>query len=383
MIEKFFNEGNIHVKKENPVEESFLNKKIIFSEYPLLIYWELTRACDLVCKHCRANSIKNPEPNELNTNQIFKIIDDIRENFSKNTTIVFTGGDPLKRNDLFEIIDYTRKKGVRFALAPSATNLITYKIIEKLKESGVESISLSLDSHNPDIHDKIRGVEKTFQRTVELANIINSLNINLQINTLIYKENYNDLERMYEFLEKNIKPHRWSLFLLIKTGRGTELEEPTASEVEKFNNRLYKIHKNSSFLIKTTELHHYRRTFIKRMINEGKSIEEIKKTSIYRGAGIRDGNGIIFISSKGFVYPSGFLPLIVGNLKKNILSDIYKNSSLLKKLRDPDNFEGKCGYCEFRYICGGSRARAFAKTKNPFSSEPLCLYKPQVFNKFY
>ncbi|MGC8814983.1 MAG: SPASM domain-containing protein [bacterium] len=180
-------------------------------------------------------------------------------------------------------------------------------------------------------------------------------------------------------MEKEIMPHRWSLFLLVKTGRGYFLQEPSKEEVEIFNNRLYKIHKNSPFIIKTTELHHYRRTFIKRMLNEGKTIEDIKRTSIFRGRGIRDGNGIIFISSKGSVYPSGFLPIVVGNLKKSRLSEIYKKSEILNKLRDPDNYEGKCRDCEFRYICGGSRARAFSTFKNYLASEPLCNYFPKDY----
>lgn len=356
-----------------------LNNKIIYKEYPLLIYWELTRACDLVCKHCRANSIKELEKDELPTNKIFEIINDIKENFSPQTVIVFTGGDPFKRNDLWDIIEYTHNKGVKFALAPSATPLFTYKHIEKLKQFKVESISLSLDSYDPKIHDEIRGKEKTFNLTIELAKAIKTYNINLQINTLIFKQTINDLEKMYEFLESEIKPHRWSLFLLVKTGRGENLQEPSKEEVEIFNNKLYKIHKNSSFAIKTTELHHYRRTFIKRMLNEGKTWEDIKKTTIFKGSGIRDGNGIIFISSKGLVFPSGFLPIIIGNLKKTKLSEIYKKSEILEKLRDPDNYIGKCGYCEFRYICGGSRARAFASYKNYLASEPLCNYIPKAY----
>ncbi len=356
---------------------SILNEKIIYKDYPLLIYWELTRACDLVCKHCRADSIKTPEPQELKTYEIFQIIEDIKTNFSNNSIIVFTGGDPFKRNDLFDIIEYTSKKGVKFALAPSATPLVKTQHIEKLKTLNIESISLSLDSYDPKLHDEIRGKEKTFHKTLELSEIIKSYNINLQINTLIFKQNINDLEKIYEFLETKIKPHRWSLFLLVKTGRGISLQEPTKEEIEIFNNRLYKLHKNSPFIIKTTELHHYRRTFIKRMLNEGKTFEDIKKTTIFKGRGIRDGNGIIFISSKGLVYPSGFLPIVVGNLKKNKLSEIYKNNEILIKLRDPDNYEGKCRYCEFRYICGGSRARAYFTFKNYLASEPLCAYLPK------
>ncbi|MFN3995237.1 MAG: TIGR04053 family radical SAM/SPASM domain-containing protein [bacterium] len=360
----------------NMTYNELLNKKILYNDYPLLIYWELTRACDLACKHCRANSIKFTEKEELSTQEVFAVIDDIKQNFSNKSVIVFTGGDPLKREDLWQIIEYTFSQGVRFALAPSVTPLLTPKVIEKLKKYNVESIALSLDSYLPEKHDYIRQVEKTFHRTVEMAKIINSYGINLQINTLIYKESINELENFYEFLSEKIKPYRWSLFLLIRTGRGYFLEEPSASEVEKFNNRLYKIHKNANFIIKTTELHHYRRTFIKKLINEGKKVSEIVNTSIYRGAGIRDGNGIIFISSYGKVYPSGFLPVVVGNLREKKLSDIYKNSEILKKIRDADNFKGKCGVCEFRYICGGSRSRAFSRYGDYLEEEPLCLYKP-------
>lgn len=353
-------------------------KKIIYSDYPFLIYWELTRACDLVCKHCRADSIRFPENNELSTEKIFRVIDDIKENFSSRSIIVLTGGDPIKRQDLWQIVEYINSKGLRFALAPSATPLLTESVIEKLRKYNIESISLSLDSYDPFKHDHIRGVEKTFHRTIQLAKIINSYDIKLQINTLIYKDNIDELEKIYDFLEKNIKPYRWSLFLLIKTGRGYFLQEPSSIEVEKFNNRLYRIHKNSSFIIKTTELHHYRRTFIKNLLNEGKSIDEIKNTTIFKGAGIRDGNGIIFISSKGYVYPSGFLPIIVGNLRKDKLSYIYRNSEILIKLRDPDNFKGKCGICEFKYICGGSRSRAFSRYNDYLAEEPLCIYKPKL-----
>lgn len=358
------------------IYNELFNKKIVYDEYPLLIYWELTKACDLACKHCRANSIKFPEKEELSTKEIFAVIDDIKNNFSNKSVIVFTGGDPLKRKDLWEIIEYTFNQGVRFALAPSATNLLNSNVIEKLKKYNVESIALSLDSYIPEKHDQIRQVEKTFYKTIELAEIINSYNINLQINTLIYKENIDELENFYEFLNQKIKPYRWSLFLLVKTGRGYFLDEPSPIEIENLNNRLYKIHKNASFIIKTTELHNYRRTFIKKLINEGKSVDEIVKTTIYKGAGIRDGNGIIFISSHGKVYPSGFLPVVVGNLKEKKLSDIYRNSEILKKIRNADNFKGKCGKCEFRYICGGSRSRAFSRYGDYLEEEPLCLYKP-------
>jgi len=249
-------------------------------------------------------------------------------------------------------------------------------VVAKLKAHGVHSMSLSLDGSCPERHDDFRGVPGCFDSTLAAARTIRSEGIPLQINTLVTSETLDDLPAIHELL-CGVDIERWSLFFLVQVGRGESLSPITAEESEQLFNWLYGRLSTSPFVIKTTEAMHYRRVALQRMKAAGIAPREIQRTPIGRGFGIRDGNGIMFISQLGEVYPSGFLPLVAGSIRDKSPAEIYRESDLFCDLRDPSRYAGKCGYCEFNAICGGSRARAFAATGDPLASDPLCVYQPQ------
>ncbi len=348
----------------------------IFKEKPMLIYWEITQACDLACKHCRAEAIPNRHPLELTFDEAVNIVDEITKFGRPYPHIVLTGGDIMHRPDIFDIIAYIKRKGLNVSVSPSATKRLDYEAIKEFKRLGVHSISLSLDGSDSTKHDEFRGVSGCFEWTIKaMENTIN-VGIPLQINTLVSAETFEDIPNIYDML-RNFPILRWSVFFLVETGRGKNLKSITPSQAEYLLNRLYEWMKEAEFAIKTTECMHFRRVVYSRMVSEGYKHGEILRSPGGRGFGIRDGNGIMFISHIGEVYPSGFLPISAGNVRGKSPVHIYRESRLFNDLRDPDKFKGKCGRCEFRYICGGSRARAFASTGNPLESDPLCPYIPK------
>jgi radical SAM protein len=289
--------------------------------------------------------------------------------------LVLTGGDPLKRPDLFELIARARHLGLGVSLAPSGTALLTQGEIQRMAASGVQSISLSLDGSTPERHDAFRGVPGCFATTLRAARWIREAGMPLQINTLVTADTLDDLTALYDrMLEMGIV--RWSLFFLIATGRGRALREIEPAESETLFHRLYDLSKSSPFAIKTTEATHYRRVALVRMRNEGIPDAAIARTPVGRGFGVRDGNGILFVSHTGDVYPSGFLPLRAGNVRAASIVDIYRHGELFTALRDVGRLVGKCGICPFREVCGGSRARAYAWTGDILASDPLCPYRP-------
>jgi radical SAM protein len=293
--------------------------------------------------------------------------------------VVLTGGDPLQRTDLFEMIRYARELGIGVSITPSATPRLTREAVFALRDAGIDSIALSLDGSTVEKHDAIRQVPGTYDRTLEAARWAAEAGLPLQINTLLAEETADDLPAIYELLH-GFPVMRWSLFFLISVGRGKQLNEVGPQQGEEIMNWVHDLAQIAPFQIKTTEAPSYRRISKKRMEEAGMTPEQMRRTSVHAGYGIRDGNGIVFVSHIGQVYPSGFLPLQAGNVRKNNLVEIYRNSPVMQSVRDVQNFEGKCGRCEFRKICGGSRARAFAHTGNAAGSDPLCPYEPPAKN---
>lgn len=351
-------------------------QKYIFNERPLMVYWELTRSCELACKHCRAESIKDRHPLELSTRECREVIDDFK-NFGKPYPhLVLTGGDPLKRPDFYEIIRYARASGFPVSVAPSGTYNITEEVIRKFKELGILGMSLSLDGSTPEKHDTFRKVPGCFQWTIDAAKLANKYDLPLQINTLVCKETKSDLANIYELIRR-INIMRWSLFFLIPVGRGEALRAITPGETENILNWLYDLLKSSPFPVKTTEAHHFRRIAWQRMKQEGIPGNNIYKLPLSRGFGVRDGNGIMFLSHIGLLSPSGFLPENAGNIREKSPVKLYRDSQLFREIRKSDQFSGKCGYCEYNDICGGSRARAWAFNGHYTGSDPLCLYQPE------
>jgi radical SAM protein len=343
----------------------------LFDDAPQRVYWELTRACDLSCTHCRANAIPGRDPRELTTREICDTLDALAKGAAPH--VILTGGDPLKRPDFFSIVAHTVGLGLPCLVAPSATPLLMSETIAALAKYGVSAMSLSLDGSDQARHDGLRGVQGTFERTLQAAREIVASGIPLQINTLVTDETRHDLPAIHRLVQ-DVGAERWSLFFLITTGRGETLNQITPEQSEDILNWALDHAGDARPIVTTTEAPHYRRLAVMRHTTR---IEHSPQgPMIRRGLGIRDGNGVMFISHTGDVQPSGFLPLTAGNVRTENPLQIYRNSPLFQSLRRTDLFEGPCGVCEFREICGGSRARAYAATGNPLASDPLCPYEP-------
>ncbi len=355
-----------------------------FDEQPFIVIWETTQACDLACVHCRACAQPLRDLLELKTKHAKKLIDDVAD--LKAPVFVMTGGDPLKRPDIFELVSYCREKGVRASLTPSATPLLTKEAIQKLKDAGLARLAISLDASTAERHDKFRQVEGSYECTLNAVRWAREIDLPVQINTTITRHNLDDFDNLVALMER-LDIVLWSVFFLVPTGRGSSIDLISAEEFEQVFEKLYQTAQRVSFDIKSTEAQHYRRFLLQKRIEDrkpgsGKKLLPFLGVSTPDGIGrapkgINDGKGFVFVSHRGEVFPSGFLPVSGGNIKKESLGDIYRNSPLFKDLRDASKLEGKCGRCEFREICGGSRARAYAVTGNAFAEEPCCVYEPK------
>ena len=346
-----------------------------FTRNPMLVYWEMTQACMLACRHCRAEAMPSPHPLELTPIESLGLLCQIAAFGNPLPHLILTGGDPLSRKDLFAVIDEARALGLEVSITPSATPALTAEVLDQLQSHGIQSLGLSLDGSSAARHDAVRAVPGCFDRTVEIAREAGRLGLPIQINTLVAQETADDLPAIYELL-KTFPVMRWSLFFLISVGRGRALQEVSPEHAERIMNWVLDLAPQAPFAVKTTEAPSYRRLALNRMHASGKSAPEIKGSSVYRGFQIRDGHGIVFVSHQGDIYPSGFLPLSAGNVRSNSLVNVYRHAPLFEALHSPQYFRGKCGECEFNCVCGGSRARAFAHTGDALGSDPLCLYQP-------
>ncbi len=353
-----------------------------FNERPFIAIWEVTQACDLACVHCRASAQPERNPMELSTDEGKGLIDQIAA--LQVPVFVLTGGDPIKRPDLFELIGHARSKGVRVSLTPSATPLLTREVVVQLKEAGLARLAVSLDGAIAETHDMFRGMTGSYARTLKAIQWANEIGLPVQVNTTFSRRNIDQLDAIVELME-SLRITLWSVFFLVPTGRGKLNDLLSADEFEQVFAKIHRLSMTASFDIKTTEAQHYRRFLIqqKSSANAGspeRVLHEKIVDSIGRAPrGLNDGKGFIFISHTGEVFPSGFLPVSAGNVRKEALASIYRESPLFRKLRDTSNLEGKCGACEFKNICGGSRARAYALTGNPHGEEPCCSYVPRHY----
>ena len=337
-----------------------------FAERPFILFWEVTRACALACRHCRAIAQPQAHPQELNHEEAMALVDTIAE--LAPPMLVLTGGDPMMRRDIFDIIERAAAKGLRVALSPAATHRLINTDFPKLRAAGVVSLSLSLDGATQETHDAFRGVPHTFERTLQAARMAREAGIQLQINTTISRTTLPELDGFIELL-KQIQPDVWSVFLLVPTGRATMDELPTADELEHLWKRLLELRNELPFAIKTTEGHHYRRAMMQAAKSAGAPAPRHLVPT-------RDGKGVLFISHTGEIQPSGFLPLTAGNVRTDNLAEIYRSHPLFVQLRNDDALGGKCGVCEYRRVCGGSRARAYGSGADMMAAEPLCNYIP-------
>jgi len=369
------------------------------SERPFIVIWEVTRACQLVCTHCRADAIRARNPFELTTADGCKLLDDLASFGSPRPLVVLTGGDPFERPDLPELVAHGTRIGLSMALSPSVTDRLTRSVLVELHAAGAKAVSLSLDGATAQTHDSFRGVQGVFVATLEAARTVRDVGLRLQINTTVTRGNVHELPRMLQHV-LDLDAALWSVFFLIPTGRGKLLEPLTAAEVEEVLHWLHDI--SDLVAVKTTEAPHYRRIAIQRAGVDATGVTKLddvfplgplrsrlrtETAELLTGRNprrrrprppidVNSGRGFAFVDHVGMVYPSGFLPTAVGSVRDLSFPEIYRDSELLQQLRDPDALGGRCGQCEFRAVCGGSRSHAYATTGDPLAEDPSCLYQP-------
>jgi Predicted Fe-S oxidoreductases len=349
----------------------------VYGRAPMLVYWETTLSCGLACKHCRATAMPDRDPAELSTEEGFALLDRVTGFGQPYPHLVFTGGDPLRRPDLETLVTAATARGIGASLAPAVTPDMTIERLAALRAAGIQTMSLSIDGSDATRHDEFRGVPGTFDMTMRAVEWAHRLDLPLQINTLVTDETLPDLPAAYELMT-TLGIMRWSLFFLISMGRGSSLREIAPADSERLDHWLYDLSKTSPFQIKTTEATHYRRVAIMRMLAEGMDQAAIAATPVGRGFGVRDGNGIMFIAYDGSVHPSGFLPVRTGNVRSDDLVELYRTHPVFTSLRDVTTYKGRCGRCEYAQICGGSRARAYARTGDMLEADPLCPFVPPI-----
>ncbi len=372
------------------------------STRPFLVIWETTRACDLACRHCRAEASPIPDPRSLSLKAGLDLIDQVDSFGLPHPLFIMTGGDPFKRSDIFELVQHAAGLGIPAALSPSGTPLLSRENLERLKESGGRAISLSLDASNAAMHDAFRRVPGSFQWTIDGWKQALAAGFKIQINTTVTRYNLFDLPEIFA-LVRRMGAMTWSVFFLVPTGRGLESDDVSHEDYEAVMNFLYDA---SKFMgVKTTEGHHYKRVALQRTVLDAhgiapETVMPLNDTYWRLKAGldavtagtapagdhmrrspmhVNSASGFVFISHLGDVFPSGYLPLCAGNVTETPLDEIYRTSPLFASLRDASQLKGRCGACEFKSVCGGSRSRAYAMTGDVLAEEPFCSYVPGSF----
>jgi radical SAM protein len=349
-----------------------------FDRAPFLVIWETTRACALACVHCRADAIPRRDPRELTTEEGFRLIDQIAAFGTPPPLFVLTGGDPMRRPDLVDLVRYAASRSLIVALTPSGTAAATPRKLRELKEAGLSRIAVSLDGADARTHDAFRGVRGSYDWTMKIIRAAGDLGLPLQINTTVSRITLSSLEEMAQRV-KGFDVALWAVFFLVRTGRGASLDQVSAEQCERVLSWLYNLSLSAPFGIKTTEAPHFHRVIWQRERELGADRVEgsSRRRSLLRSPrSVTDGNGFVFVDHLGDICPSGFLPIARGNVKTADLGAVYRDDEVFHRLRDYDALAGKCGRCEFRAICGGSRARAYAATGSLVASDPLCTYDP-------
>jgi AdoMet-dependent heme synthase len=347
-----------------------------FEKAPLLVIWECTRACALVCRHCRASAEDKRDPRELSLEEGRRLIADVAA--MGTPLIIFTGGDPLQRDDLEDLIRHAKTCKLRAGTIPASTDRLTRERVLSLKESGVDQMALSLDGSTAERHDGLRGVPGSYAKVMQGAAWARELGVPLQINSVLGAWNIDDFDALAAKVE-SLGIVFWEVFFLVPTGRGSELQSCTPAQFEEIFAKLHKLSQRAPFVIKVTEGQHYRRF----VAQQGAAMRT--QADAARGAisaslkPVNSGNGFCFVDHIGNVCPSGFLPLICGNVRETPLAEIYRNHPVFLELRDLTRLKGRCGRCDYRAVCGGgSRARAYALSGDYFAEDPFCAYQPPV-----
>jgi heme b synthase len=328
-----------------------------------MVAWELTRNCNLNCIHCRAAASRGPHDGELTLRECKRILDQIAAFASP--TIILTGGEPLLRDDIFDIIEYGNAKGLRLVMAINGT-LLTEEIARKLKDGGIKRVSLSLDGKDAKSHDAFRGIIGSFNSVMRAADILKNIDLPFQINTTVTQLNVDDLQDIYN-LVKLIGAVAWHVFLLVPVGRGKGLKgkELDAKAYEDVLNWLYDIESKNEIEMKVTCAPHYYR-----IVKE--------KGDTPKSAGCLAGKSFMFISHKGIAQPCGYLELSSGNVRAEGVKKVWEESPIFNQLRDISSYRGKCGGCRYLKICSGCRARAFELHGDFLHEEPYCSFNSPV-----
>lgn len=342
---------------------------------PRLIAWELTGACNLECVHCRASATKEPDPNELSTEEAKRFIDDVA-NFAK-PVIILTGGEPLIRDDIYEIAQYGSDRGMRMVMATNGM-LITQDVAHRLKSRGIQRVSISIDGASAKTHDDFRGMSGAFDGALKGISALKEAGVGLQINTTITRRNLDEMPKILD-LALELGAEALHIFMLVPTGRGEILrnEEIPPEEYERALNWFYDVQKETPIQLKATCAPHYFRIMYQRAKQEGTPIDMGKGGFGAMTRGCLGGTGFCFVSKVGEIYPCGYLPALAGNIREQPFEEIWRDSKVFNDLRDVDKLKGKCGRCEYKRVCGGCRARAYAKTGDYLVEEPYCVYRPR------
>ncbi len=374
--------AQINLTPHAVAERQANNERMVHANFdlaPFTIAWEVTRACAYACVHCRADAQHTRDPRELSTDEAKALIERLAA-FGNSPILIFTGGDPMMRPDLFELIAYANECGLRCSLTPTATALPTVERLNKAREAGIRRLALSLDAPRSEVHDDFRKVPGSWQRTMDILHRAHDVGLSVQVNTTVSKHNVEILHEMVPFIQE-VGAVQWSVFFLVPTGRAMAAQMISAEQHEKVFNWLYELSQNAPFDIKSTAAPMYRRVAIER-----KRAESAGKPVTFQGAGfqyadglnrptkgVNDGNGFLFISHIGEIQPSGFLPLTAGNVRSDNIVEIYRRSRLFTDLRDYSRLKGVCGACQYRDVCGGQRGRAYGITGDYMESDPACI----------
>lgn len=367
------------------------------ADRPFIVIWEVTRACDLVCAHCRAEAMPQRSLAELSTEEGRALIDQIAAFGQPSPLLVLTGGDPMKRPDLAELVAHASSHHVPVAFSPSATPLLTVDLLRELRAAGLEAISLGIDGASDAVHDALRGIDGVFARTMATWDAALELGLKVQVDTMVAKLNLWDLPFIAHILRER-DAMNWSVFFLVPVGRGKHLEQITPQECEDVMNFIYDV--GLTIGARTTEGHHFKRVVLERIVLNHLGLapeqtlrlgptyhelrarlawESTRDTARHAPMDVNAGRGFVFVSHVGTVHPSGFLNASAGNVRIKSLNEIYRSSRLLLNLRNAAMLSGRCGRCEFVSVCGGSRSRAFATSGDVLSEDPLCAYQPLSF----
>mgnify|MGYP001003527217 FL=1 len=365
-------------------------RAVDYAQRPMLVFWEVTRACLLACAHCRASATPDALPGELGTEEGRRLIDQVAGFGRPYPILVLTGGDCLLRKDTFELVEYANSLGVPVAMSPSVTPMLTDEAIHTMVECGVKAVSLSLDGATAATHDGVRGIPGHFDQTIPAIRALVAAGLKVQINTTVMRANVDELADIAALMAQT-GVHIWEVFFLVHVGRGEATGAITPQEHEDVCHFLYDA-SHYGYIVRTVEAPFFRRVVVQRREGLPAPADELyvrlheqlvahlgpeRGRSSAHTASTRDGKGIVFVAYNGEVYPAGFLPLGLGSVREQPLADIYRDNSTLLRIRSME-FGGRCGVCEYADLCGGSRARAYAATGDPLAEDPACPYVPQV-----